>query len=81
MAMIMVAIVSVFVLTNLPRLSLSLYEVFIIPNILECRDMGCHYQISQFRYDNSLFLAVSFLGKRLVTNNLLYSLSEIQTDI
>ena len=50
MAMIMVAIVSVFVVTNLPRLGLSLYEVFIIPNILECRNRGCGYHVSQFRY-------------------------------
>ena len=50
MSVTMMIIVMVFVLTNIPRMSLMLYEVYTIPNILECYDMACQYHISSLRY-------------------------------
>ena len=50
MAKMMMIIVIVFILLNLPRMSLSIYEIFTIPNILECYERHCPYHISKKRW-------------------------------
>ena len=43
---IMIAIVSVFVILNIPKIVLTLFEVTTIPDIISCRKRGCPYQVS-----------------------------------
>ena len=45
----MMIIFVVFVLTNMPRTVLGLYEVTTISNILECFDRVCQYHVSSLR--------------------------------
>ena len=49
MSVIMMVIFVVFVLTNLPRTVLGLYEVTTISSILECYDRACQYRVSSLR--------------------------------
>lgn len=49
MSVIMMVIFAVFVLTNLPRTVLGLYEVTTISSILECYDRACQYRVSSLR--------------------------------
>ena len=50
MAKIMMIIVILFILLNLPKMSLSMFEIFTIPNILECYERQCPYHISKKRW-------------------------------
>ena len=50
MAKMMMIIVIVFILLNLPRMFLSIYEIFTIANILECYERHCPYHISKKRW-------------------------------
>ena len=50
MAKTMMTIVIVFIILNIPKMSLSLYEVSTIPNIIECNERQCPYQISSKRW-------------------------------
>ena len=49
MSVIMMIIFVVFVLTNMPRTVLGLYEVTTITSILECYDRSCQYHVSSLR--------------------------------
>ena len=46
----MMYIVGVFIILSLPKMSLALYEVSTIPNILECYRRTCKYFISSGRW-------------------------------
>ena len=50
MAKIMMTIVTVFIILNIPKMVLALYEVMTIPNILECYRRRCHYYITSKRW-------------------------------
>ena len=50
LAKIMMKIVIIFIILNIPRVSLSIYEVSTIPNILECYERHCRYHISSYRW-------------------------------
>ena len=50
LAKVMMSIVIVFFILNIPKMSLSLYEVSTIPNILECYERHCPYHISSKRW-------------------------------
>ena len=50
MAKVMMIIVIVFVILNIPKMSLSIYEISTIPNILECFERQCPYHISTKRW-------------------------------
>ena len=50
LAKIMMRIVIIFIILNIPRVSLSIYEVSTIPNILECYERNCRYYISSKRW-------------------------------
>lgn len=52
MSMIMMVIFVVFVVTNMPRTVLGLYEVTTISSILECYDRACRYNVSSLRSVN-----------------------------
>ena len=47
---IMIAIVSVFIVMAIPKMALNLFEVSTIPNIVDCRQRGCGYNISSQRW-------------------------------
>ena len=50
MAKIMITIVLIFIILNIPRVFMSLYEVSTIPTLLECYDRQCPYHISSMRW-------------------------------
>ena len=50
MARIQIIIVLLFIVFNIPRMFLTLYEVSTIPNVLECYERNCRYQISSKRW-------------------------------
>ena len=50
MARVMITIVIIFIIFNIPRMFLSLYEVSTIPNILDCYERQCPYYISSKRW-------------------------------
>ena len=60
MSVIMMIIFVVFVLTNMPRTVLGLYEVTTISSILECYDRACQYHVSSLRSVNIVKMASCF---------------------
>ena len=50
MAKVMMIIVIIFIILNIPKMSLSIYEISTIPNILECFERQCPYHISTKRW-------------------------------
>ena len=46
----MMTVVAVFILLSIPKVSLALYEVSTIPNILDCHQRKCRYHISPGRW-------------------------------
>ena len=50
LAKIMITIVIIFIIFNIPRMLLFLYEVCTIPNIIECYERKCPYYISSKRW-------------------------------
>ena len=47
---VMVMVVGVFIILSVPKMSLALYEVSTIPNILECYRRTCKYYVSSGRW-------------------------------
>ena len=41
MSVVMMTLVTVFVVTNVPRMLGMLHEVYCVPSILNCCDRGC----------------------------------------
>ena len=50
LAKTMAIIVIVFIILNIPKMTLSIYEISTIPNILECFRRQCPYHISKKRW-------------------------------
>ena len=50
MARIMIIITSIFVILSMPKMFLTVYEVSTIPNIFECMERKCKYNISASRW-------------------------------
>ena len=46
----MMAIVIVFIILNIPRMILALYEVSTIPDIIDCYKNNCYYYLSSNRW-------------------------------
>ena len=53
---IMMTLVAVFIILSIPRMSLALFEVSTIPNILECYKHMCRYYISSGRWVADIFI-------------------------
>ena len=49
MSVVMMTLVTVFVVTNVPRMLGMLHEVSCIPDILDCYDRGCQYHVTSLR--------------------------------
>ena len=50
LAKIIMTVVSIFIILTIPKVSLALYEVTTIPDILECHSRKCRYYISSQRW-------------------------------
>ena len=50
MAKTMMTIVTVFIILNIPRMVLALYEVSTIPDIVQCYERNCYYYLSSRRW-------------------------------
>ena len=50
MAKTMMAIVTVFIILNIPKMVLALYEVSTIPDIIDCYERNCLYYLSSRRW-------------------------------
>ena len=53
MSVVMMTLVTVFVVTNVPRMLGMLHEVSCIPDILDCYDRGCQYHVTSLRWRNN----------------------------
>ena len=53
---VMMTIVIVFIVLSIPRMSLALYEVSTIPNIVDCHKRMCTYYISSGRWVADIFI-------------------------
>ena len=53
MSVVMMTLVTVFVVTNVPRMLGMLHEVSCIPDILDCYDRGCQYHVTSLRWHNN----------------------------
>ena len=49
MSVVMMTLVTVFVVTNVPRMLGMLHEVSCIPDILDCYDRVCQYHVTSLR--------------------------------
>ena len=58
---VMMVMVGVFIALSIPKMSLALFEVSTIPNILECFQRSCKYYISSGRWVADIIIRYLFL--------------------
>ena len=66
MSKVMMTIVGLFLVTNIPRVSLLLHEAATIPSILKCIDRSCRYFVS-----NKVWLVDSIIRVLILMNSTL----------